>query len=79
MMLSPDMSTSGRISARHNNRANVGFLDGHVDSFSAAELNVRPQLFGWTNVSYWQSGYGLVRLYQSVRGAVRQRMFSQRV
>ncbi len=53
---------AGRVSARHLSRANVGYVDGHADSRSAADINGDPTFLGWTNVATWQSTYGSVKL-----------------
>ncbi|MDX9981387.1 MAG: prepilin-type N-terminal cleavage/methylation domain-containing protein [Lentisphaeria bacterium] len=52
---------ASRISARHQERANIGYVDGHVDSRTAADLNGNPEVFGYT-ITNWLNN-GQVRTY----------------
>jgi prepilin-type processing-associated H-X9-DG protein len=51
-----DSNRAGRVFARHTKRANIGFVDGHVDSRTSADLNGTPITFGHNvTIAYWQT------------------------
>ena len=50
-----------RVSARHLGRGNIGFVDGHADSRSKAELDGDASFLGWTDPDAWRT-YGGVKL-----------------
>ncbi|MDX9981388.1 MAG: prepilin-type N-terminal cleavage/methylation domain-containing protein [Lentisphaeria bacterium] len=55
-----DSNRASRVVARHQKRANIGFVDGHADSRPAAEINGYPLLFNHNvTIAYWQT-YGEV-------------------
>jgi prepilin-type N-terminal cleavage/methylation domain-containing protein/prepilin-type processing-associated H-X9-DG protein len=55
-------NAAGRVVARHLGRANIGYVDGHSDSRSKADIDTDPTFLGWTDVANWQSGFGAVKL-----------------
>ncbi len=50
-----DSNRASRVSARHLKRANVGYVDGHADSRTDADINGNPTFLGYTNVATWVS------------------------
>ncbi|MBT3289146.1 MAG: DUF1559 domain-containing protein [Victivallales bacterium] len=56
-----DSNRAARVSARHLDRANIGYVDGHSDSRLAADINTDPTFLGYTDVGNWQT-YGAVAL-----------------
>jgi len=56
-----DKSRACRVSARHLKRANIGYVDGHADSRTDADINGSPNFLGYTDVTEWQSN-GVVAL-----------------
>jgi prepilin-type N-terminal cleavage/methylation domain-containing protein/prepilin-type processing-associated H-X9-DG protein len=51
-----DSNRAVRVFARHTQRANVGYVDGHADSRTAADLNGSPITFGHNvTIAYWQT------------------------
>jgi prepilin-type N-terminal cleavage/methylation domain-containing protein/prepilin-type processing-associated H-X9-DG protein len=56
-----DSNQAARVSARHLGRANVGYVDGHADSRSKADIDTDPSFLGYTNIANWQTN-GAVKL-----------------
>jgi prepilin-type N-terminal cleavage/methylation domain-containing protein/prepilin-type processing-associated H-X9-DG protein len=50
-----DSNQAARVSARHLERANVGYIDGHADSRSKADIDTDPTFLGYTDIGNWQS------------------------
>ena len=51
-----DSNRASRVVARHTQRTNIGFVDGHADSRTAAMVNNTPLLFNHNvTVAYWHT------------------------
>ncbi len=47
---------ASRVYARHQKRANIGYVDGHVDSRTAADINGNPTFLGLTITNWLNNG-----------------------
>jgi prepilin-type N-terminal cleavage/methylation domain-containing protein/prepilin-type processing-associated H-X9-DG protein len=50
-----DSNRAARVSARHLGRANIGYIDGHSDSRTKADIDTDPTFLGYTNIANWQA------------------------